>query len=319
LHIHGIGPALVTPLARLFGLTVVVTHHGPDYDRQKWGRFGRWALRTGEAWGMRFASGRIAISQTIRDIVQRKHGRDCDLIANGVAIPEVPATAASLASFGLTPGRYVLMVSRLVPEKRHDELIAAFGIAQLEGWKLVLVGASDHPDAYSDKIAALASANPDVITAGFQTGVALRELYAHAGLFVLPSSHEGLPIVLLEALSYGLPVLASDIPANLEIGLAADHYFRMGDIDALAARLNEFAQAPWSADQREKTKRWVADRYDWRSVAEQTLRAYRTALADSLNAGSGRPDSDPPARTERGKNPLMPSNGGPHLRPRQDP
>jgi glycosyltransferase involved in cell wall biosynthesis len=114
--------------------------------------------------------------------------------------------------------------------------------------------------------------------AGFQTGVALRELYAHAGVFVLPSSHEGLPIVLLEALSYGLPVVASDIPAHLEIGLDEKHYFPLGDAHALGARLESFVRMRWPVEMRESTRRWVAERYDWRSVVEKTIGVYRRAL-----------------------------------------
>lgn len=276
LHIQAIGPAIMAPLARLLGLKVVVTHHGPDYDRQKWGRFARWVLRTGESLGMRFAHRRIVISQTIRDLVKNKYGVDAALIPNGIVPPEMPESIGALGDFGLTPGRYVLLVSRLVPEKRHLDLIAAFGRAGLDGWKLALVGSSDHPDAYTEQVRQAVEANPHVVATGFQSGLALRELYAHAGIFVLPSSHEGLPIAMLEALSYGLPVIASDIPANVEVGLAPDCYFPLGDVDRLAARLRERASDMPDAARRESTRRWTAERYDWRDIARQTLEVYRS-------------------------------------------
>lgn len=274
LHIQAIGPALMTPLARLLGLRVVVTHHGPDYDRQKWGRFAKWALRTGERWGMRWSRGRIVISQVIRDLVREKHGTDSTLIPNGVTLPELPETLGALERYGLTPRRYVLLVSRLVPEKRHLDLLQAFAQAGMEGWKLVFVGAADHPDAYQRSLIGASQANGAVLT-GFQSGLALRELYAHAGLFVLPSSHEGLPIALLEALSYGLPVLASDIPANVEVGLPAQQYFPLGDVAALAARLKSMTAVPLAAADRDARRTWVAERYDWRRIAQQTLAVYR--------------------------------------------
>ena len=277
LHIQAIGPALMVPLARLLGLHVVVTHHGPDYDREKWGRFAKVILRIGEAWGMRFCNRRIVISRTIRNLIRDKYGLELYVIPNGVDLPELPSSTSALETFGLSPGRYVLTVSRLVPEKRHKDLIAAYATAKLNGWKLLVIGASDHPDAYAAEVAALVHATPGVILAGFQTGLALRELYAHAGVFVLPSSHEGLPIVLLEALSYGLPVVASDLPAHQEIGLEAKHYFPLGDVPALAARLESFARMPWPVEMRESTRRWVAARYDWRSVVKQTVRVYRRA------------------------------------------
>jgi len=278
LHVQAIGPALVVPLARLFGLHVVVTHHGPDYNREKWGRFARMVLRAGEACGMRFCNRRIVISRTIRNLVRDKYGLESDVIPNGVDLPELPSSTSALEKFGLEPGRYVLTVSRLAPEKRHKDLIAAYATAKLNGWKLLLIGASDHPDAYAAEIASLARATPGVVLAGFQTGLDLRELYAHAGVFVLPSSHEGLPIALLEALSYGLPVVASDIPAHLEIGLDKTHYFPLGDVHELAAQLQSFAQLRWPVEMRESTRRWVAERYDWRSVVKQTVRVYERTV-----------------------------------------
>ncbi|MBV8634602.1 MAG: glycosyltransferase family 4 protein [Burkholderiaceae bacterium] len=274
LHIQAIGPALMTLPARLLGLKVVVTHHGPDYDRQKWGRFARFALQLGERWGMRLSNARIVISKVIADIVKRKHGRESALIHNGVVLPALPDTTAALARFGLTPRRYVLLVSRLVPEKRHFDLIEAFLQARLEGWKLVLVGGADHPDEYQRELLARATAAGVVMT-GFQGGTALQELYGHAGLFVLPSSHEGMPIAMLEALSYGLPVIASDIPANVEVGLSEEHYFPLGDHARLAERLRAFAHRPLDTQQREALRRWVAARNDWGKIAAQTLDVYR--------------------------------------------
>lgn len=277
LHIQAIGPALMTPLARLLGLTVVVTHHGPDYDRQKWGRFAKWALRVGERLGMRWSNGRIVISEVIRKLVREKHGVEAALIPNGVTLPELPDSTGTLERFGLTPRRYVLLVSRLVPEKRHFDLLEGFAQADLKDWKLVFVGASDHPDAYQQKLTKAAERAGAVMT-GFQSGLALRELYAHAGLFVLPSSHEGLPIALLEALSYGLPVLASDIPANLEVGMPSEHYFPLGDTAALARGLRALAAAPFDTASVQARREWVAERYDWRRIAQQTLEVYRKAL-----------------------------------------
>lgn len=277
LHYHAVGPAIMVPLARLLALRVVVTHHGPDYDRQKWGRFSRWVLRTGERLGMRFAHQRIVISKVIQKLVRDKHGRDSILIYNGVELPALPETTSALAKFDLRPDRYVLLVSRLVPEKRHLDLIRAFEAARLEGWKLVLVGAADHPDDYMRRVLAAAQSTPGVICTGFQSGLALSELYAHAGVFVLPSSHEGLPIVLLEALSYGIDVIASDIPANLEVGLGRDRYFPLGDITALAELLCTAADNPSSDEQRNKRRVWVKEQYDWEGIAAKTLEVYLAA------------------------------------------
>jgi glycosyltransferase involved in cell wall biosynthesis len=278
LHIQAIGPSVMTLPARLMGLRVVVTHHGPDYDRQKWGRFARFVLQLGERWGARWSSGRIVISKVIADLVRSKHGVEPELIPNGVVLPKLSDSTGTLEKFGLTRGRYVLLVSRLVPEKRHLDLIAAFQQASLPDWKLALVGGSDHPDAYQREVMKKA-AEAGVVMTGFQQGAALQELYSHAGLFILPSSHEGLPIALLEALSYGLPVLASDIPANLEVGLPAEHYFPLGNVDALADRIRRQSSNVLTLAARESIRAWVAQRYDWQDIAEKTVRLYANCIS----------------------------------------
>ncbi|MBX3600241.1 MAG: glycosyltransferase family 4 protein [Rubrivivax sp.] len=275
LHIQAIGPALLAPVGRMFGLKVVVTHHGPDYDRQKWGAFARWALRLGERWGMRRAHRAIVISRVIQDLVRRKHGVSSTLIPNGAALPPLPVNTQALEPFGLEPRRYVLLVSRLVPEKRHLDLIEAFRRAGLPGWKLAIVGAADHPDAYTRQVLTTAGQAPGVVCTGFQGGAALAQLYAHAGVFVLPSSHEGLPIALLEALSYGVCPLVSDIPANAEVGLPDAHQFPMGDVAALAEKLRDRCAEVSEGTVRHDWREWVAARYSWARAAHDTLAVYR--------------------------------------------
>ena len=276
LHIHAIGPSIVTPVARVFGLNVVVTHHGPDYDRDKWGRLARSVLHAGEWAGVRYSHARIAISNVIVDLVKSKYGRESVLIPNGVLPAKVRRETDHLERFGPTPGRYVLNVSRLVPEKRQLDLIRAFTTAKIAGWKLVLVGGLDSSD-YCRRVQTAAH-DADVVLTDFQRGEALAQIYSHAGVFVLPSSHEGLPIAMLEALSYGLPTLASSIPANLEIGLSPDVYFPLGDVVALANRISMAAGSVGDNAEKHARVRFVAVRYDWSLVAEQTLRVYRRVL-----------------------------------------
>jgi glycosyltransferase involved in cell wall biosynthesis len=272
LHIHAIGPAIVTPIARFLGLRVVVTNHGPDYDRDKWGPFAKWVLRTGESLGMRCANARIAISKVISRLIEERYHRESVLIPNG-AVPVKPQSETSeLERLGLQRGKYFLQVSRIVAEKRQLDLVKAFASTRAPGWKLVLVGAG--AGEYGQAVKTLAAQTPGVVLAGFQRGAALGQFYTHAGAFVLPSSHEGLPIALLEALSFGLPVLASDIPANLELALPASSYFPMGDTAALAERLSTLAQLHPDEAASEGRKRWVHERYDWARIAQQTREVY---------------------------------------------
>jgi len=277
-HIHGIGPAIVTPLLRAVGLRVVVTHHGEDYNREKWGWAARMVLRTGEALGMRYASKRIAVSRSIGELITSKYGKPCEVVPNGVVFSDLPQQSEKVVELGLEPGRYVLTVGRLVPEKRQLDLLRAFLAAELPGWKLAIVGKIDHQNEYADQLVREAAGHQNVVMAGFQTGDGLRQLYAHAALFVLPSSHEGLPIVLLEALSYGLHVLVSDIAPNLEVVTDPEHIFHVGDCEELGAKLSALTKTRLSEVEREAVRRESAMRYDWSDIALRTLDIYDDLL-----------------------------------------
>lgn len=285
LHIQAIGPAVWTLWARLLGLRVVVTHHGADYERQKWGGLARWVLRQGEALAAVWAHELIVISRTIQADIRARHGRQGHYIPNGLTPPSAPANPALLAPYGLQPGRYVLLVSRLVPEKRHLDLIEAFARARVGGlpgqWQLALVGAADHADAYAQQVAQAAKRTPGVVMTGFQSGEPLQALLAHAGLFVLPSSHEGLPIALLEALSWGILPLVSDIAPHRELQLPQDSYFPLGDVQALAARLVHLAHRVEHQEgpaERQERRQQAARRFDWDDSARRTADVYaRTA------------------------------------------
>lgn len=227
-HIHAIGPALLTPLARLLGMKVVFTHHGPDYDRDKWGKAAKVMLKTGEWMGCMFANEVIVISEVINDILVRKYGRkDCHLIYNGVPTPDKINSTDYLYELGLKPCKYLFAMGRFVPEKNFHLLIRAFAALKQHNYKLVLAGDADFEDDYSRKLKSLAKENGVVLT-GFIKGKKLHELLTHAHCFVLPSSHEGLPIALLEAMSYDLPVIVSDTLQTWKWGWLLIAIFRRG-------------------------------------------------------------------------------------------
>jgi len=292
LHIHAIGPGVFTLLARLLRLRVVMTHHGADYQRAKWGWSARQLLRLGEHLGVRHALGCIAVSQAIAEDLRARFGVRVDYIPNGVAPAALAESTGALDRLGLQAGRYVLMVGRLVPEKRHQDLIRGFEAARLAGWKLVLVGTAQQGDRYLQSLEQFAERNDQVVLAGFRTGLELAEIYSHAGIFVLPSAHEGLPIALLEALSYGLRAVASDIPANLEVGLPSEQYFPLGDTAALARLLAHYAVRPLTAVQRAEIREATGLHYDWMHIARQTMRVYERVLdREPTPAAEGREPS----------------------------
>lgn len=275
LHVHAIGPSLVVPFARLLGLRVIITHHGEDFRREKWGWFARSMLRLGEAAGARFANQRICVSSSLSAKLSEVYGRAFNYIPNGVRLGGAVSSDDTLARFGLVRGGYILTVSRLVPEKRHLDLIAAFRELDRPDLRLVIVGAADHGSEYSRLLEERAAATPGVILTGFQTGIALSELFSHCAVFALPSSHEGLPIALLEALSYGRHVVASDITANLDLHLPNDCYFKLGVIEELAARLRNALAAYEKANGIDWSARLTE--YTWPDVAAKTAAVYSKA------------------------------------------
>lgn len=267
-HIHAVGPALLTPLARLLGMKVVFTHHGPDYDRDKWGMAAKTALRLGEAAGTLFANEVIVISHVIDDMLIRKYGRkDCHVIYNGVPSPDVTDYPEYFGELGIEQGKYIFAMCRFVPEKNLHHLIEAFSRTEHRECKLVIAGDSDFEDDYSASLKKYAR-EQRVVLPGFIKGRKLHALLSHARCFVLPSSHEGLPIALLEAMSYRLPVIVSDIPANLEVGLEQEFYFPLGDRRALARKLQENMDAPY------RQIEYPMEKYDWNAIAERTASVY---------------------------------------------
>ena len=271
LHLHAIGPALLVPYAKMLGMKVVFTHHGPDYDRDKWGFAAKTMLKLGERMGCLFADEVIVISDVIRNLIKQKYGRTqhVHLIYNGVSQPEVCDYPEYFQELGIEKGKYVLGMCRFVPEKNLHHLVEAFNRIRPENVKLVLAGDTDFEDDYSRGLKDVARRSGVVLT-GFVKGRKLHSLLTHCRCYCLPSSHEGLPIALLEAMSYGVKVVVSDIPANKEVGLPPEDYFPVGDVDALAGKLEEIIRRPVTHFDYDMTK------YDWEQIADQVAGIYKS-------------------------------------------
>lgn len=276
IHIHAIGPALVTPFARILGLKVVFTHHGPDYDRDKWGKAAKLMLKLGERMGCVFANEVIVISEVINQIIKEKYNRnDANLIYNGVPMPQIIESVNYLNELGVESRKYIFAMGRFVPEKNFHQLIKAYSSLNQDEYKLVLAGDADFEDEYSQELKKIAHENGVILT-GFIKGEKLSELLSHAKLFVLPSSHEGLPISLLEAMSYNLPVLVSDIPANVEVGLDSSCYFHVGNEKELADKLLDIISQPFQQIE------YLMDNYCWDTIAEKTVKIYNKLIPCSF-------------------------------------
>lgn len=272
LHVHAIGPAMLTPYAKMRGLKVVFTHHGPDYDRDKWGFAAKTMLKLGERMGCTFADEVIVISDVIKNLIAKKYGRTkhVHLIYNGVPKPEICEYPEYFEELGIEKGKYILGMCRFVPEKRLHDLVNAYSsIKHLPSdIKLVLAGDTDFEDDYSRGLKKMAKENGVVLT-GFIKGKKLHSLLTNCRCYCLPSSHEGLPISLLEAMSYRVPVVVSDIPANLEVGLDASCYFPVGNVEALTEKLKK------NIDEAYHSVEYDISKYDWDVIAEQVADVYR--------------------------------------------
>lgn len=279
IHIHAIGPALLVPYAKVLGMRVVFTHHGPDYDRDKWGFAAKMMLKLGERMGCMFADEVIVISYVIKNLIARKYNRikRVHLIYNGVPRPDFCEYPEYFTELGIETGSYIFGMCRFVPEKNLHHLVSAYIQLKQQGiigedMKLVLAGDADFEDEYSLSLKKQAKENGVVLT-GFVKGRKLHSLLSNACVYSLPSSHEGLPISLLEAMSYRLPVVVSDIPANMEIGLSEECYFPCGDIETLTRRLAYWVKRPLQRIDYEMKA------YNWDTIADQVADVYQNLMA----------------------------------------
>ena len=282
LHFHAIGPSVFTPLPRaLTRRGVVLTIHGLDYDRDKWGVGARAALRSAGWISAHVPHATITVSRNLADYYLRRYGREAHYIPNGVAAPVHRPPRVITERFGLHGGDYALFLGRLVPEKAPDLLLRAFRRVDTAA-RLVIAGGSSFTDRYVQELEAAAARDSRVLMVGPVRGELLDELYTNAALFVLPSSLEGLALTLLEAASYRLPIVASDIPPNREV-LGSDgpggRLVPSGDEAALAQAL---ATTLGALDDARNGACRLGDRviaeYDWDEVTDATEAVYETVL-----------------------------------------
>ena len=265
-HIHNIGPGLFAPVLRLFGFKVIMTYHSANYEHKKWGPLAKALLRLSEYVSLRWCNRIIFVNKFQMEKYADKIRRKSTYIPNGLH-PAVPVAETDfLSSKGIIPGDYLLAVGRITPEKGYHHLIKAVQYCPQVS-QVFIAGGSDHDSTYINELRSI-DTHHKVIFTGFTAGNDLAQLYSHARLFVLPSENEGFPLVLLEAISYHLPVIVSDIPATHLIQLDEDCYFSSGDTEHLRQRLTETLRTgtkPTELDQ---------DQFSWEAVADRTKQAF---------------------------------------------
>ncbi|MBI2954665.1 MAG: glycosyltransferase family 4 protein [Chloroflexi bacterium] len=275
-HFHALGPSLFTPLARMAGKKTVVTVHGLDWQRDKWGKAASWFLKQGEYASAKFPTATIVVSKSLQQYY-REHYPNSNVfyVPNGVAVSS-PVPPRRIRQFGLGKRDYMLFVGRLTPEKGCHLLMDAYRRIRTEV-KLVVAGGSAHTDGYAESLRR--NGNGHALFLGAVQPDLLGELYSNAYLFVLPSLMEGLSICLLEAMSHGLCVVASNIPANIEVVEQDGLVFVAGDHSSLADTLCRALNDPNMVYQLgAAAKQKVRQEYDWDVVADQTEAVYLSIL-----------------------------------------
>lgn len=283
-HYHAIGPSLFSLLPRAVGSKTVVTVHGLDWQRDKWGGFASRVLRLGEWTSANFPDRTIVVSKTLKQYYDSKYGKSVAYIPNGITLPEVLPPDKIKRLYGIDGGDYLLFVARLVPEKGCHHLIEAFRKTDTKK-KLVIAGGSSHTEQYVASLKGMASGDSRIVFTGHVHGEVLGELFSNAYLYVQPSLIEGLSIALLEALSYGLGALVSDIPENREVieqdgeegdwRKSAGFTFRAGDASDLQTRLESLlGDEALVTGRAEGARAYVSSHYDWDLIARQTEGVY---------------------------------------------
>ncbi len=273
-HIHAEGPASMCFLPKLFGKRTIVTIHGLDWQRSKWGGFAAKFLKFGEKVAVKYADEIIVLSKNVQKYFLDTYGRQTVYISNGIEKPEIKTDSLIKEKFGIENNGYTLFLGRIVPEKGVHYLINAY--KDIDTYKkLVIAGGSSHTDDYMRELKELAKNDNRIIFTDFVEGETLEELYSNAYIYCLPSDLEGMPISLLEAMSYGCCCLISDIPECTEVCGDNAVSFKNGNTKDLREKLKMLLDNNELVDKYKKgSSDYICSKYSWKDVTDKTLALY---------------------------------------------
>ena len=272
-HFHAEGPCAMLWLPKLFGKRCIATIHGLDHQRAKWGRFASWYIRFGEKCAVKFADEIIVLSENVRRYFKETYNRETVFIPNGVNPTEKKEAKEITSKFNLSKDDYILFIGRLVPEKGLERLIGAYKNVKTDK-KLVIAGGSSDTAEFEAKLRAASADNPNIVFTGFVQGRLLEEFFSNAYFYVLPSDVEGMPLSLLEAMSYGNCCLTSDIP---ECASVIGEYGCVFDSkhDDLTEKMQYLCDNPETVNEfRKNSDTYICGRYNWNDVVLRTLELY---------------------------------------------
>ena len=277
IHYHAEGPCSTLFIPKMFGIRVVATIHGLDWQRAKWGNFASRVLKFGEKMAAKHADEVIVLSRNVQQYFLDTYGRNTHFIPNGIARPQICEAREITEKYGLVKDGYILFLARLVPEKGLHYLINAY--SQLDTDKrLVIAGGSSHSFEYMKKVQEMAARDPRILMTDFVQGRILEELYSNAYLFVLPSDIEGMALSLLEAMSYGNCCVVSDIKENTEVTEDKAVIFEKGNTEDLKEKLSDLLGHPEEVDRyKAASTEFICSKYNWEDVVRQTEALYENS------------------------------------------
>lgn len=273
-HFHAEGPCAMLWLPKLFGKRCIATIHGLDHQRAKWGRFASWYIRFGEKCAVKFADEIIVLSENVRRYFKETYNRETVFIPNGVNPAEKKEAKEITSKFNLSKDDYILFIGRLVPEKGLERLIEAYKNVKTDK-KLVIAGGSSDTAEFESKLRAASADNPNIVFTGFVQGRLLEEFFSNAYFYVLPSDVEGMPLSLLEAMSYGNCCLTSDIPECASVIGEYGCVFDRSKHDDLKEKMQNLCDNPETVNAfKQNSAAYICGRYNWNDVVLRTLELY---------------------------------------------
>lgn len=277
IHYHAEGPCAMLWLPHFLGRKIVVTIHGLDWQRAKWGNFASFVIKFGEKMAAKYADEIIVLSDNVKRYFADTYNRKTTYIPNGIGRPKQQGAALIGEKYGLKKDGYFLFLARIVPEKGLHYLIEAY--AKLDTDKrLVIAGGSSQAVGYMEQIHKMAKKDERILMTDFVQGQVLEELYANAYVFVLPSDVEGMAMTLLEAMSYGSCCLVSDIKENTEVVEDKALAFKKGNVKDLREKLSWLLAHPDEVRRMgEESADFICGKYDWDDVTKRTVALYERA------------------------------------------
>lgn len=284
IHYHAEGPCAWMWIIKWFSKKrIIATIHGLDWQRAKWGGFATKYIKYGEKVAVKYADEIIVLSKNVQNYFYKEYNRETKFIPNGVSKPNIIKPRIIKDRYNLNNDDYILFLGRIVPEKGIHYLIDAYSKISTNK-KLVIAGGASDTDAYFKKLKVLAKNNKNIIFTGFVQGKVLDELYSNCYIYTLPSDLEGMPLSLLEAMSYGNCCLTSDISECATVIENNGVTFKKSDVKDLTKSLQYLCNNPQKVKHyKNKSQKYILDKYNWNDVVNKTLELYKGDKVEKNN------------------------------------